>query len=87
LKIIIALNYVRSHNFNIYIYIDLKGMGYERLLTGSIWMIWIRCSLCDVIMKVCLPDKFECFDELRNYFLKQQFATLNCEEMWRAVQK
>jgi len=49
-------------------------------------MILISCSLCDVEMKVCLSDKFECFDELRNdYFLKQQFATLNCEGMWRAV--
>jgi len=48
-------------------------MGYERVLTGSIWMILISCSLCDVVMKVCLPDKFECFDEMRNYyFLKQQ---------------
>jgi hypothetical protein len=41
-------------------------------------MIVISCSLCDVVMKVCLLDKFQCFDELRNYFL-QQFATLNCE--------
>jgi len=57
------------------------------MLTGSIRMILISCSLCDV-MTVCLPDKFEYFDELRNYyFLKQQFATLNCEEMWRAAQE
>ena len=48
----------------------------------------ISCSLCDVVMKVCVSNKFECFDELRNYyFLKQQFATLNYEGMWRAVQK
>ena len=51
-------------------------------------MILISCRLCDVVMKVCVSNKFECFDELRNYyFLKQQFATLNCEGMWRAVQK
>jgi len=51
-------------------------------------MILISCSLCDVVMTVCLPEKFEYFDELRNYyFLKQQFATLNCEEMWRAAQE
>ena len=50
-------------------------------------MILISCSLCDV-MTVYLPDKFEYFDELRNYyFLKQQFATLNCEEMWTAAQE
>jgi len=54
------------------------------VLTGSIWRILISCSLCDVEIKFCLPDKFECFDD---YFLKQQFATLHCEGMWRAVQK
>jgi len=62
-------------------------MGYERILTGCIRMILISCSLCDV-MTVYLPDKFEYFDELRNYqFLKQQFPTLNCEEMWTAAQE
>jgi hypothetical protein len=51
-------------------------------------MVLISCRLCDVVMEVCLLDRFECFDELRNYYFpKQQFATLNCEEMWRAVQK
>ena len=51
-------------------------------------MILISCSLCDVVMKVCLMDKFECFDEQSNcYFLKQQLTALNCEWMWRAVQK
>jgi len=60
--------------------IDLKDVGYERVLTGSIWMMLIVCRMCDVV--------FECFDELRNYyFLKQHFATLNCEGVWRAVQK
>jgi len=43
-----------------YIDIGLKGMRYkyETVLTGSIWMILISCSLCDVVMKVCLLDKF-----------------------------
>ena len=58
------------------------------MLTGSIWMILISCSLCDVVMQVCLSDKFECLDEQSNcYFLKQQLAALNCEWMWTAVQK
>jgi hypothetical protein len=57
------------------------------VLTGSI-SILIGCILRDVVMQVCLLEKFECCDELRiYYFLKQQFATLNCGGMWRAVQK
>jgi len=31
-----------------YVDIDLKGMGYESVFTGFIWMILISCSLCDV---------------------------------------
>ena len=63
-------------------------MRYERVLTGSIWMILISCSLCDVVMQVFSPDKFECFDEQSNcYFLKQQLAALNFEGVWRAIQK
>jgi hypothetical protein len=38
------------------------------VLTGSIWMLLVSYRLCDVVMKVCLPDKFECFDDLRYYY-------------------
>ena len=39
-----------------YIDIGLKGMRYERLLTGSNWMILISCCLCDAAVQVCLTD-------------------------------
>ena len=38
------------------IYIGLKELRYERELTGTIYIILISCSLCDVAMQVCLPD-------------------------------
>ena len=41
-----------------YIDIGLKDMRYERVLTGSIWMILLSCCLCDAAVQVCLTDSW-----------------------------